>query len=142
MNKLKIYLSGSVKQVNDNFQSWRKECMSIKHNAFYDELEFIDPINYFNYSDNQPKTDKQCLDFFMWLIDKSDVLLVNLDYSDSSCGTCMEIEHAFCNNIPIVSFGERPDTWYNWAETRSTVIFDTLEEAVDYIYMYYGKVVC
>ena len=141
MNKLKVYLSGSVKHADDNFQTWRSRCLMLTQNGYYTNLEFIDPNSYFDYTNKQPKTDKQCLDFVMWQIEQCDVLLVNLDYSENSCGTNMEIEHAFCNNIPIIAFGSKPETWYNWAETRSTITFKTLDGAVEYIHMYYGKVV-
>ena len=113
----------------------------LTQNVYYTNLEFIDPNSYFDYTNKQPKTDKQCLDLFMWQIEQCDVLLVNLDYSENSCGTNMEIEHALCNNIPIIAFGSKPETWYNWAETRSTITFKTLDGAVEYIHMYYGKVV-
>lgn len=140
MNKLKVYLSGSVKNAEDGFQSWRSKCLMLAED--YDmNLNIIDPINYFDYSNNKPKTDKQCQDLFMWQIERCDILLCNLDGSDVSVGTGMEIEHAFCNNIPIIAFGSKPDTWYNWAKTRSAVIFETLDEALEYISISYGRVV-
>ena len=133
MNKLKIYLSGAIKLVNEEFQSWRDRCHDIKHDGFFVNLKFIDPNSYFNYTTKLPKNDKQCLDLFMWQIDHCDVLLCNLDYSDKSIGTCMEIEHAYCNNIQIVAFGNNPDTWYPWAKERASVIYDDLEDAIAYI---------
>ena len=139
-NKLNVYLSGAIKCVNENFQNWRDECSVIEENGFCAEINFVDPNSYFNYTDKLPKTDKQCLDLFMWLVDKCDILLCNLDQSEMSCGTCMEIEHAYCHGIPIISFGSNTNTWYSWAETRSSVIFDTLEEAIEYIYMSYTNI--
>ena len=141
-NKLKVYLSGSAKNVNEDFQSWRNRCQILTDNGYYEKLDFVDPMSFFNYTNKQPKTDKQCLDLFMWLIDQSDVLLCNLDYSNVSIGTGMEIEHAFCHDIPIIAFGEKPDTWYNWSETRSTVVFKTLDQAIEYINDTYVKAVC
>ena len=141
MDKLNIYLSGCTKNIEEGFQSWRTYCKTISHNGYYTNLNFIDPISYFNYTDKQPKTDKQCLDLFMWQIENCDIILLNLDYSNKSCGAVMEVEHAFCKNIPVIAFGEKPETWYNWAGTRSTVIFDTLDKAIDYIYDTYAKVV-
>lgn len=141
MSKLKVYLSGAAKQVEEDFQSWRSRCKMLSHNGYYTKLDFVDPNSYFNYTNKTPKTDKQCLDLFMWQIEKGDVLLVNLDYSNVSIGTGMEIEHAACHNIPIVAFGEKSDTWYNWCVERSTVIFRTLDQAIDYINDTYAKVV-
>ena len=140
-NKLKVYLSGCTKHAEENFQSWRTHCKTLTLNGYYTKIDFIDPISFFNYTNKQPKTDKQCLDLFMWLVEQSDVLLINLDYSDKSCGSCMEVEHAYCRNIPIIAFGEKPKTWYNWAETRSTAVFENLDQAIDYINNTYVKAV-
>lgn len=144
MKKLNVYLSGATKYVDDSFQNWRSDCIEIEMyglgcSGIYTKLNFINPIAYFNYTHNKPKTEKQCINLFMWLVDKSDILLLNLDDSDKSIGTGMEIEHAFCRGIPIIAFGKNPDTWYNWAEERATVIFDDLEDAVMYINDYYAK---
>lgn len=141
MDKLNIYLSGATKNINEDFQSWRTKCTTASQNGFYTNLNFIDPISYFNYTDKQPKTDKQCLDLFMWLINQSDVLLVNLEHSNNSIGTGMEVEHAYCHKIPIIGFGTTYSTHYNWTKERCSVVFDTLGEAVEYIYNTYTKVV-
>lgn len=140
MNKLNVYLSGAIKEVDSMFQTWRDESLIIEESGFYPNINFIDPNSYFNYTDKLPKTDKQCIDLFMWLVDKSDILLVNLDYSEKSCGSMAEIEHAYCYGKPIVGFGSKPDTWYSWAKERVSVFFDTLEDAVEYIYYSYGDI--
>ena len=141
-NELKVYLSGSAKNVEEDFQDWRTRCKALTYNGYYTKINFIDPMIFFNYTNKQPKTDKQCLDLFMWLVKESDVLLVNLDYSNISIGVGMEIEHAYCRNIPIIAFGEKPETWYNWIKERSSVVFDTLDQAIDYIDNTYVKAVC
>lgn len=130
---LKVYLSGAIKNADEAFQSWRNKCLDYSEMGCYPNLQFVDPNNYFNYTDKRPKTDKQCLDLFMWQIEHCDVLLLNLDSSDLSAGSCMEVEHAYCCGIPIVAFGSKPETWYNWAETRASVVFDSLTDALDYI---------
>ncbi len=140
MNKLRVYLSGSVKNVDMNFQTWRDKCLETEENGFYPDIKFIDPISYFNYTDKQPATDKQCLDLFMWLVEKSDVLLINLDHSNSSVGSAMEVEHAYCNNIPIIAFGKNKDTWYNWIVERCSVVFRNLEYAIEYIDTTYANI--
>ena len=138
MSKIKIYLSGAELKVDDKFQTWRDECFYYQMTGYYLNLEFINPIAHFNYTTRKPKTDKQCKDLFMWQIEKSDVLLVNLDKSDCSVGTGYEVEHANCFNIPIIGFGKNPDTLYSWTKENCSVVFDTLEEALDYISGSYG----
>ena len=139
-NNLKVYLSGSAKNVDESFQSWRTHCKTLTYNGYYTKIDFVDPMIFFNYTNKQPKTDKQCLDLFVWLVEQSDVLLINLDYSDKSCGSAMEVEHAFCKNIPIVGFGKKDDTHYNWVKERCTITFDTFEQSIDYINDTYVKV--
>ena len=142
MNKLKVYLSGSVRNTEKDFQSWRNHCQMLQQNGFYENLNFVDPNEYFNYTNKLPKTDKQCLDLFMWQIDKCDVVLCNLDYSNISIGTSMEVEHSHCHNIPIIGFGSKTETWYNWTKERCSIVFEDLEEAIEYLNNSYGKVVC
>ena len=140
MNKLRVYLSGATKLVDEDFQSWRDKCLEIGENGFCPSIKFIDPISYFNYTDKQPNTDKQCIDLFMWLVEKSNILLINLDNSDISCGSVAEVEHAYCNNIPIIGFGNNPKTWYSWAKERCSVTFDCLEDSIYYIDITYGSI--
>lgn len=141
MNKLRVYLSGATKNVDEDFQNWRTKCENVCIHGVFPNLKFINPITYFNYTSKLPKTDKQCLDLFMWQIERSDVLLLNLDNSNSSIGTAMEVEHAYCKGIPIIAFGNKKDTWYNWLVERTSVVFDNLYDAVDYIDDSYGEVV-
>ena len=138
MTRLNVYLSGNVRNACEDFQGWRDKCMD--YAQYYNNIKFIDPINYFNYTDKKPKTDRQCLDLFMHIIEKSDVLLINLDWSCSSIGTAMEIEHAFCNGIPIIGFGQDNNNWYNWVEQRCSVVFEDLEDAIYYISNTYGTI--
>ena len=141
MSKLKVYLSGSVKHVEEDFQSWRDRCQMLRMNGYYTNLDFIDPNSYFNYTNKQPQTDKQCLDLFMWQVENCDVLLLNLDCSNISVGSMAEVEHAYCHNIPIIGFGSKSETWYNWCKERCSVILKDLDEAIDYINNTYAKVV-
>ena len=141
MNKLKVYLSGSVKHTSEDFQSWRTRCQMLSYNGYYTNLDFIDPNSYFNYTNKQPTTDKQCLDLFMWQVKQCDVVLCNLDYSNISIGTSMEVEHAYCHGIPIIGFGEKVETHYPWIKERCSVILKDLDEAIDYINDTYAKVV-
>lgn len=140
MNKLRIYLSGAVRLADEEFQSWREQCLNFTKTGYYPNLKFVDPNSYFDYKEKLPNTDKQCIDLFMWQIEHSDVLLLNMDSSDISVGSGMEIEHAFCNGIPIIAFGSKHNTWYKWTEVRASAIFETLEEALDYITKSYANI--
>ena len=84
-------------------------------------------MEHFNYHDKAPKMPKQCYNYFMWMIDQCDVLLVNLDHSDVSVGTFGEVKHGYDRHKPIIGFGTKPKTWYEWTHELCDVIFDTFE---------------
>ena len=66
-------------------------------------------------------------------------MLVNLKNSCQSCGTCMEVQYAVDNNIPVIGFDA--ENAYPWiAEVDCEAVFDNLMETVDYIRDYYMKV--
>lgn len=134
--KLQIYASGSEKNAPKGFTSWRDELkeMIMCHE---DQINILDPMVHFNYTDKSPVTTRQCSNYFMWMIDKCDVLLVNLDHSDVSVGTGCEVQHGFDNHKPIIGFGTKPKTWYEWTSDKCDVIFSTMEDAIEYIAEHY-----
>lgn len=137
---IKIYLAGACKNVKDEGKAWRNEIKKAFYIiAKYDNLYscVIDPTEYFSYSNPTHKTDKQVKSFYMSQIRKCDILLVNLNQSEDSCGTCMEVQYAVDNHIPVIGFGN--DHVYAWLKVDCDVIFDKIEEAIDYIKKYYMK---
>lgn len=129
---IKIFISGSEKNAPKDFTSWRDKVKNLC--AWNDDtLQVLDPVTHFNYHDKPPRTPRQCFNYFMWLIDQCDVLLVNLDHSDASVGTGCEVQHAYDRNKPIIGFGQDVLTWYEWTDEKCDVIFNTMEEAIEYI---------
>ncbi len=70
-------------------------------------LTYLFQVNLFNYDTLLPKTEKQCMNYFLHKVSKSDLLLVNLDNSNSSVGTGMEVQKAFDTGIPIIDLAQR-----------------------------------
>lgn len=136
INNFNIYLAGRCKGLSvDEQNSWRDKtiyyfntrCLSvIAHN----------PNDYFNYYSNLHKTNKQVKEFYMSLIDRCDLVIANLNDSCLSVGTGQELEHARMKGIPIIGFGT--ENVYPWlAEVDCQVVFDTLDECLDYVKDYY-----
>lgn len=137
---IKVYAAGCELRAPDGFVTWRDELQkSLEWHEH--KIKCLNPTEYFNYIDKPPATTRQCSNYFMWLIDKSDIILCNLDYSDRSCGTSAEVQHAFDTKKPIIGFGTKRDTWYAWTADKCDVIFDTMQEAVEYILEYYCDVI-
>ena len=139
---LKIYLAGACYNEPDEGREWRENATKLlKHAAEWvdSSCEIINPLTFFSYSEHKHKSHKQVKNFYLNKIKKSDIVLVNLKNSSQSCGTCMEVQYAVDNNIPVIGFDA--ENAYPWiAEVDCEAVFDNLMETVDYIRDYYMKV--
>lgn len=136
---LTVYLAGKCRGLNDEGKSWRNE-IEVKLQTVAEwinsNIRVIDPTKYFSYSENKHKSNKQVKEFFLNKISQCDLVIVNLDDSDSSVGTAQECQFAVDNKIPIVGFGTK--NMYEWiAEVDCQVVFDSMHEVVDYVRDYY-----
>lgn len=69
-------------------------------------------------------------------ISKCDMVIVNLNDSDSSVGTAQEIQFAVDHDIPVIGFGN--NNTYSWiSEVDCQVAFNTMTETVDYVRDFY-----
>ena len=95
-----------------------------------------DPTEYFPRDGSKSITAKQTKNFYIkYLIANSDLILVNLNNTENSVGTGQELQYAVDKGIPVIGFGKQ--NVYEWLPEDCDVVFDTLEEAVDYIINYY-----
>ena len=136
---LTVYLAGKCRGLNDEGKSWRNE-IDVKLQTVAEwinsNIRVVDPTEYFSYSENKHKSNKQVKEFFLNKISHCDLVIVNLDDSDSSVGTAQECQFAVDNKIPIVGFGTK--NMYEWiAEVDCQVVFDSMHEVVDYVRDYY-----
>lgn len=140
MKDFQIYLAGKtggLTQVEAN--GWRNNVKNILENyesKRFNNIRVINPNDFFNYYKTLHKTHKQIKRFFMSQIDKSDLVIVNLNNSNSSVGTGQELEHARMKGIPIIGYGT--ENIYLWeSEEDCDVVFNTEEECVEYVLDYY-----
>lgn len=136
---LTVYLAGKCRGLSDEGTQWRNE-IAVKLQTVAEwinsDIRVIDPTKYFSYSENKHKSNKQVKEFFLDKISQCDLVIVNLDDSDSSVGTAQECQFAVDNRIPIVGFGTK--NMYEWiAEVDCQVVFDSMHEVVDYVRDYY-----
>ena len=112
----------------------KKQLENYESNMY--KIKVINPNDYFNYFANLHKTQRQMKEFFMYTIEKSNLIIVNLNNSNSSVGTAQELEHARMSGIPIIGFGT--ENVYPWeSEVDCQVVFDTLEDCVEYAKNYF-----
>ena len=132
---MKIYLAGASKCLKDEGNGWRTDCEELVEQLDWD-INVINPNTFFNYSTMQPDTTKQCRTCLLHHVKTSNVILCNLDYTQHSPGSGMEIGVAHTLGIPIIGFGKGIQM-YDWIEEMCDCVFDSMGEALSYVYSYY-----
>lgn len=125
-----IYLAGKIEGLSEKeAMSWR---LAVKN-----ELEYNDKIC----KVNCPKYEYDDCNNLLWdrdyfLLDNSDILLVNFNYDNDSpfLGTSMEIGRAFYQRKPIIIFSTKE--WVHKNKTlkyHASAIVKTIDDAIDII---------
>lgn len=140
MKELKIYLAGACKGLVDSGITWRINALEdfAAAERYLDHIRYklYDPTEYFPRDGSKNMNSKQTKAFYTkYLISKCDLILVNLNDTENSVGTGQELQYAVDREIPIIGFGKK--NVYEWLPDDCDVVFETIEEAIDYIINFY-----
>ena len=148
---MKIYLAGKMGGLTkEEMNGWRflaqdylNICSPFKSNDVC-----INPVSFYN-SDNYIElkaTGREIMDFDLTAIKNCDLLLVNLNHTDSM-GTAIEMFYAHdILKMPVISFAytDNFEKSYVWVKECSTKNFsgeeNNLEEALEYINKFYRPI--
>ena len=142
MNSLKIYLAGKMTGLSyENMQGWRFEFEDrvnkyVKASDITYRVNVFNPCDYYNPLSNEYKTEREVMDFDIYNLKKSDIVVVNLNSQDS-IGTAMEIAIARDNGIPIVALCKNDDRLHSWLRDSCVRICNDMDELTKYIIDYY-----
>lgn len=139
MELYQIYTSGATKHVDkEQSLNWRMEAKNfLENNETKYKIDVFVPETYFNYETLPPINNRQCQTHFIHRVKTSKLMLVNLDNSDRSVGTGMEVQCAVDHDIPVIGFGT--ENIYPWISDDCHIVFDDLYKALVYIRDYYLK---
>jgi len=131
----KIYLAGKMSGLTfQEMQGWRRD---LENNTVLSKLtHIINPVKFYSFDnvDQLKATGKEIMDFDLYLVKRSNLVIVNLDYPDS-IGTAIELYEAHRKGIPVIGFGTAKN--HDWIEACVSKRFDKVEDAVDYILHFY-----
>lgn len=139
MEKVKIYLSGSMSGVSYEEQSkWRQQIIdSIEFN--YDcekKAIFFNPVNYYNFEEVRYRSEREVMEFDLYNLRNSDLVVVNFN-DPKSIGTAMELMLAKERNIPVIGFGVNGQNVHPWLLESCTRVCDSLKEMVEHVVEFY-----
>ena len=139
METVKIYLSGAMSELSLEEQSqWRKRVMdAIKYGYDYEKKPiFFNPVNYYNFVDKQYKTEKEIMEFDLYNLRNSDIVIVNFN-DPKSIGTAMELMLAKEMCIPVIGLNLNNEELHPWLVECVTRMCSNLKETVEYTVNFY-----
>ncbi len=141
MKKDIIYLAGKMSGLSiEEMCKWRNKFKLKFNNRCQQELihnlfHMVSPTDYYSFEEKKHKTEREVMEYDLWVVKNSTLIVVNLDYPNS-LGTAIELYEAnkHCE-IPVIGFGTKEN--HPWIEECVNVKFDTMDEVIDYIMEFY-----
>jgi nucleoside 2-deoxyribosyltransferase len=141
MEIVKIYLSGSMAGVSFEEQSeWRQRIIDAinyqyEHNK---KAVFFNPVNFYNFEEKQQKSEKEVMEFDLYNLRNSDIVVVNFN-NVWSIGTAMELMLAKEKHIPVIGWNSSGEELHPWLNECVTRLCDNLRETVEHVVEFYLK---
>ncbi len=135
MKKPTIYLAGKMSGLSkEEMSGWRNEFRKTINN-FYPAFHIASPTDFYSFEVKKHKTEREVMDYDLWLVKNSTLIVVNLDHPNS-LGTAIELYEAnkHCG-IPVIGFGTKVN--HPWIEECVTVKLDTMDEVIEHIIEFY-----
>lgn len=140
MSKCKIYLSGSMSGVSWEEQTkWRKQIMDAVKFGDYDydkKVEFFNPPQYFNFKEERHKSELEIMEFDLYNLRNSDLVIVNFN-EPSSIGTASELILAHELRVPVVGWNSSGKPLHPWLECCVNRMCGDMRETVEYVTEFY-----
>lgn len=138
---MKFYLAGGMEGLSWKEQTkWRRK---IKNNleAYSDgklTATVCDPTEYYNFKDPSHISLREPMNYDLWRVKHSDVVIVNFTHKPVSLGTMAEMTTAYNFNIPIIGLAEQGvQDLHDWQKCMPLRIFTDMDEMLAYIKDFY-----
>lgn len=141
MKKPIIYLAGKMSSLSvEEMCRWRNEFrLKFKNRCRQEDISnpfnIVSPSDFYSFEEKKHKTEREVMDYDLFIVKHSALVVVNLDYPNS-IGTAIELYEAnkHCD-IPVIGFGTTIN--HPWIEECINVQYDTMDEVIDYIFEFY-----
>lgn len=139
MSVLNIYLSGGMGGLPFEEQiGWRNQIVDTI--TFDDSLAvkpvFFNPPIFYSPSFDYHKSEKEVMEFDLYKLRKSDIVIVNFNVPNS-IGTAMELILAKEYHIPIIGINIEHKELHPWVSECCGRMCDSIEETIEYVKNYY-----
>ena len=139
MSVVNIYLSGGMSGLSFAQQiGWRNKIIDeiTSDDSLIFQPIFFNPPKYYSPALKLHQTEKEVMEFDLYNLRKSDVVIVNFNIPDS-IGTAMELMLAKEYNIPVIGINIGNKQIHSWLLECCSRMCESVEEAIDYVKNYY-----
>lgn len=139
MNTINIYLSGGMGGLSFEEQvGWRNQIVSniINDDSLTFKPIFFNPPYFYTPAHNYHKNEKEVMEFDLYKLRKSDVVIVNFNVPNS-IGTAMELMLAKEYNIPVIGINIDNKELHPWLLECCSRMCDNIQETIEYVKKYY-----
>lgn len=137
INMKKIYLCGAMGCYDnpEEYMFWRRKIVSI----YRDVADVFDQSEFYNYEHRMHKTEKEVMEYELYHLIRSDLIILNLDRVHESVGSIMEIAIANDHNIPIIAFGaeDKMENLHPWIKECIFRHENNMPDVITYINKYF-----
>ena len=140
-----VFLSGAMAGLTfEEYTGWREY---VKDALAYDcDVVFSPPDKYNFESQEDYDSEREVMDYDLYQVEKSDVLVVNFDGNPASIGTTAEVIKAFVMGIPVIGYisEDHEDELHPWLRNCCRKLFvgsgedmSKLDDMLYYVKSYY-----
>ena len=133
-----IYAAGAMSGVDVNLQKeWREElrdtiCTCTNHRwTVFNPCLHVSDFEEFN------MTDREMMDYDIYHLLHSDLVIVNFAYNPNSIGTTAEMGAAYSHHIPMLGLNEEKHELHPWQKKMLQRIFTDWNDMIIYIVNHY-----
>lgn len=142
MDNFYIYLSGGMSGLSWEEQvRWRnniKEAIKFGDHDIEKKVTFFSPPDYYNFKSTQHKSEREVMEYDLYNLRKSDLVIVNFN-DPNSLGTAMELILAKEYRIPVIGLNTKQNTIHPWLSECCTRICDNVVELIGHVVDFYLK---
>ena len=139
----KVYTAGRMSGIQYLDQiNWRIDIQNAIMERTEENVEFIHPPYFYNYDEQNHRSDAEILEWEMSQLNDCDIVIVNLDGIESSIGTHMElgavqgINRFSGKHIYVVGIGSPSQELHPWIREACIRIEADMDNAAEYIAKY------
>lgn len=140
MSLVRVYLSGGMGNLSFEEQSkWRMQIVNaIKYGEYgYEKkVAFFNPVNYYNFQEVRHKSEREAMEFDLYNLRNSDLVIVNFN-DPKSIGTACELILAKELHIPVIGINKDNQELHPWLVECTTRMCSSIREAVEHVVEFY-----